>query len=316
MLSFASITKLWILTNSSTNRFNPPVLPQVSKTIWQTSLPATNYATLCPGMQRLPRVGTFAAEILSAGAFLLKWLVKVCVYTPGMIPIWKDGGNCPAQGAAYRHSVLQNCGQDLFSLEDFFDSLDDAGAVFWHSLSIVASDLNSQQSTNPFSDILNGMSQYGQGSVDLWAARQGVITLTKIPIAEQLKSVLAVVNGGPGSVAAAVSSGFQISAGSIAWARFYFKTLSDIALTLTKALLNANAVTSQVTLAFPLFYSEFKPGFAGRLAHPLDAALRHADLLRQHHYGQASTGLRGHQAHAGLRQPLGCAGLLVLHSRR
>ena len=202
-------------------------------------------------MQRMPRFSTFAAELLNSAIFLLKWVVHVAVYTPGMIPIWRAGGACPTQGASYRHSILQNCAQNLFSLEDFFDSLDDAGAVFWHSLSLIATDLNTNQKTNPLSDILNGMAQYGQGSVDLWATRQGVITLTKVPIADQLKSVLAVIQGGPGSVASSVASGFQVSAGSIAWARFYFRTFSDLALTLTKTLLNSDAVTSQVMLEIP-----------------------------------------------------------------
>jgi len=205
-------------------------------------------------MQRLPRLGTLVAEILNAGIFLLRWVVGVAVYTPGMIPIWQAGGACPTN--SYRHSVLHNCAQDLFSLDDLFDSLDDAGAVFWHSLSIVAADLNAF-SPNPLSDILDGMAQYGQGSVDLWAARQGIITLTKIPVAEQLKSVLAVIQGGPGSVASAVASGFQVSAGAVAWARFYFRTFSDLALTLTKTLLSSSSVTSQVfllSLDIPSYY--------------------------------------------------------------
>jgi len=101
-------------------------------------------------------------------------------------------------------AVLANCGQDIYSLEDFFDHLDDAGLLFWHTLSTIANFVSPGGSIGPVSDILNGMAQYGQGSVDLWAAGRSIMTLTRVPIAEQVKDITAMVQNGPSSASAAV----------------------------------------------------------------------------------------------------------------
>jgi len=174
-------------TSTRTVWLNPSNM-LVAEKIWQTRLPASTYTTLCPTMQRLPRVGSFGAEVLNSGIFLVRYLMFSVVYTPGMVPIWHKGGVCPsATVGTYYHAVLNNCGGDLYSLEDVFDSLEDASAMFWHSLSLIAhlvipgGDTAAMSITN----ILDGMSQYGEGSVNLWATRNKLMTLTNIPISEQ-----------------------------------------------------------------------------------------------------------------------------------
>lgn len=227
---------------------NPPTM-KVSTTVWQTSVPASNYATLCPAMQRLPRVGTLGAEVLNSGVFLLRWAVNAILYTPGMVPIWRAGGSCPAPGASRRHSVLMSCGQTLFSLDDFFDSLDDANAVVWHSLTVIAQ-LTSPAGTDPGKlspvlDILEGMDQYGYAAVDLWSARSSVISLLQFPVYEQLDKTMAALQSSPGSESMAIAGVFKVGTAGIAWARFSYKVVSEISLVIAKEVLQGKAQTSQ-----------------------------------------------------------------------
>ena len=127
-------------TRRTTYWLNPASM-QLSLTIWQTGVPASNFAVLCPALQRLPRVGSFTAELGNAGIFLLQYVVSAVTLTPGMVKVWRAGGACPSVGgAAHYHSALGGCGDGMYSLDDFFDSMDDAAAIFWHSLSQVSLD--------------------------------------------------------------------------------------------------------------------------------------------------------------------------------
>jgi hypothetical protein len=169
-----------------------PATMRVKDTVWQTD-PAssgipTEIPSLCPALQRLPRVGSFAAELANAGVFLVQFVTNCIAYTPGLVAVWSEGPRCPAPGSALYHSVLANCGERVYSLDNFFDSLDDAGAIFWHSLSLIARLIAPEGDTltsSPIVEVLDGMSNYGQGAVDIWAAGAGVLTLTRVPIKEQ-----------------------------------------------------------------------------------------------------------------------------------
>jgi hypothetical protein len=180
---------------STTYWLNPATM-RAKRTVWQTDPASSGIPTeipmLCPAMQRLPRVGTFAAELANAGVFLVRFVTYAITYTPGLVAVWSAGPRCPAPGSALYHSVLANCGETVYSLDDFFDSLDDAGAVFWHSLSLLArliAPTSKPALAQPITDVLDGMSQYGQGAVDVWAGGAGVLMLTRIPIREQAMQV-------------------------------------------------------------------------------------------------------------------------------
>lgn len=202
-LESSPVTAWNVLTGSFTNAsrttywLNPATM-RVRRTVWQTDPASSGIPTqipaLCPAMQRLPRMGTFLAELLNAGVFLLKYVVYAITYTPGLVAVWSSSGGarCPAPGSAMYHSVLANCGERVYALDDFFDSLDDAGAVFWHGLSLVArliAPASHPAVAKPITNVLDGMSQYGQGAVDVWAGGAGVLTLTRVPIREQAMQV-------------------------------------------------------------------------------------------------------------------------------
>jgi hypothetical protein len=199
---------------------------------------------LCPATQRLPRVGSFAAEVLNSGVFLLKFAVNSVVNTPGLVRMWRAGQLCPLPGSAQYHSVLTSCGGQAFALDDFFDSVDDAGAIFWHSLSLVATLLSPSEPTaaEPLARVLTGMGEYGQGTVDLWAARASVLTLTRVPIKDQLTTIWASVESGLGQggswPAAALQGLSSGGAGLVAWSRYSYRALSVIAVEITKRVLD------------------------------------------------------------------------------
>ena len=204
-------------TSTRTYWLNPASM-RIQTTIWQTRLPSSTYTTLCPAMQRLPRLGSFTAEVLNSAIFFVRYVIFIVMYTPGMVPIWYKGGVCPSvSGGTLYHGMLSNCGGDLFSLEDVFDSLEDASAMFWHSLSLVAHLVIPQGGSTAGSirDVLDGMSEYGEGTVNLWAAKNRLMTLTNLPFADNAKQLWATLH-----TQSVTSQGAYLAGSSIlAWSR-------------------------------------------------------------------------------------------------
>jgi len=89
-------------TGYTTYWLNPATM-RMSNSLWRTAIPTSSYGTLCPGMQRMPRFGSFVAELLGAGLSVFQVVVGIVVYTPGMSRIWAAGGKCPLVGASYGH---------------------------------------------------------------------------------------------------------------------------------------------------------------------------------------------------------------------
>ena len=227
-------------TTSRTYWLNPATM-RLKQTIWETAVPSSSRAVLCPSMQRLPRVGSFAMEIINSAIFLIKFVVHSVLYTPGLVRMWKGGQTCGLTSGALYHPVLANCGEDTYSLDDFFDSVDDAAAIFWHSLSIIGTLIAPEKPVigEPITRVMEGMSQYGQGTVDLWAARASVLTLTRVPIQNQMTEMWAAVQsgleaGGPGMMQGLSAGG----AGIIAWSRFSYRAVSTITVSITKRVLD------------------------------------------------------------------------------
>ena len=226
-----------------------PSTMNIQDTIWQTSIATSNYGALCPGMQRLPRVGTFLAEMINAGVFLVRMVTFGVVYTPGMVQIWSAGGQCPSVPlGSYYHEVLGDCGSGMYALDDFFDSLDDASAVFWHGLTLLGELLVVQGDTIPqsnfVSNVLDGMAKYGEGTIDIWAARSVVLTITKLPVKDQLEGLWGIVEGGAGSMSGVATGASKVQSGMVAWSRFTYKVVLEVALMTLKLVLKREAVTS------------------------------------------------------------------------
>ncbi len=244
-------------TTSRTYWLNPATM-RLKQTVWETAVPSSSRAALCPSMQRLPRVGSFATELVNAGVFLVKFATNSVLYTPGLVRMWIGGQTCGLQSNSMYHPVLANCGEQAYSLDDFFDSVDDAAAIFWHSLSLIGTLISPERPTigEPLTRVMEGMSQYGQGTVDLWAAQASVLTLTRIPIRDQVTQMWAAVQsgleaGGPGMMQGLSAGG----AGIVAWSRYSYRAVSAIAVSITKRVLDPS-VDLNAAKVFHLIWGE------------------------------------------------------------
>ena len=227
-------------TSSRTYWLNPTTM-RLKTTIWETSVPSSSRVVLCPSMQRLPRIGSFAMEVVNAGVFLFKSATNAVLYTPGLISMWRRSQACAPPGSSLYHPMLSNCGEEAYSLDDFFDSVDDAASIFWHSLSLIGTLIAPDRPAigEPITRVMEGMSQYGQGTVDLWAARASVLTLTRLPVRDQMAQMWVAVQsglerGGPGMMQGLSAGG----AGIVAWSRYSYRLVSVIAISITKRALD------------------------------------------------------------------------------
>ena len=196
--------------------------------------------TLCPSMQILPDLGSLSAEVLVAAVLLLKMPIDLVTYMPGIGQLWSTGMICPLQ--ARGHSVLENCGSNAFSLDDFFNALEAATNNFWSSLSLLSLAVGTATPDNMASqfvqNFLNGLARYGAGSIDLWSLRFKVLDVMKT-------GPITVIQSLPTTVFASMQSGkwmeglYKVTGNGLAWARFGYTCIVKIVVTIVQnALLN------------------------------------------------------------------------------
>ena len=92
---------------------------------------------LCPALQGLPDIGTFVMESLSSAVLLFKMPI-VLLFNPFAIveALRARGSMCADNTLA--SSLLHNCGEPMFSLVDFYASVDKANTAFWSIWSFLA----------------------------------------------------------------------------------------------------------------------------------------------------------------------------------
>ena len=82
-------------------------------------------AVLCPAMRLLPSVGTFLFESLASAALLFRTPLMVLANPFAVMELLASRSiGCPENALA--HGALADCGAALFSLDDFYDSVDTA----------------------------------------------------------------------------------------------------------------------------------------------------------------------------------------------
>ena len=194
---------------------NPQSMGVRSDTMWPTELPSTLTTSLCVDSEGVPKLASIASELVVAGIHVLHRVVGGVVYAPGLAAFWRGGALCPAQHL--EHSVLAACASDVFSFDDFFDSIDAASAIFWGIPAWIAEQLEQGRmvSYSPVSDVLRGFGAYGRGTVDITQLRGGVMSLLNTPLPEQLSGVFALAKQ-PGAVAGAA----KIMGAASSWARY------------------------------------------------------------------------------------------------
>lgn len=138
---------------------------------------------LCPSMRRMPNLGSMSTELMSVPVNLARPVLNVLVSLPGLISIWGQQQSCPL--VTHGHSLLRRCGSDLFSLDDFFDSLDRANTHFWASFGIVSTRVRQDLGDDTSANIIDGIAYYGHGTTIPIAGRSRYLLLSfRMPFQE------------------------------------------------------------------------------------------------------------------------------------
>ena len=111
---------------------------------------------LCPNQRRVPQLGSLTAEMFVMPVLLMRLPVVIIVASPVLVDLIT--GDCFADSKG--HSLLMNCGSELFSLERFFDSAYRCNGHFWRILSITANFLP----PGFVQTFLNGVATVGENS--------------------------------------------------------------------------------------------------------------------------------------------------------
>jgi hypothetical protein len=222
---------------------NPQTMDVRNDTMWPTGAAAGMSLTTsmpCGVGDGIPHVGSLAAEVVASGVHLAHAVIAGTVSTPGLIKMWSGGGVCPLVSRG--HSVLATCGEDVFSTVDFFDSLDDATAIFWGIPTWVSDQLDQGKVAeySPVGNLMQGLSAYGKGTVGVLETQGGVMSLLNTPLPAQVAGMWALMRQ-PGSPAGAA----KVAAGASSWARYSARFFTKLAVDMVKlALVSGGAIAA------------------------------------------------------------------------
>jgi uncharacterized protein YqgC (DUF456 family) len=136
---------------------------------------------LCANMRRFPNIGSIVTETIAAWVNLLRPVIAIIVHLPGLIEIWRDGKPCSLN--THGHSILQQCGSEILSLDDFFDSVNRANSHFWSSFNLIAQAVRGLRQDR-LANVVDGVAYYGAATSSPMGAFAKVITSVKIPMEE------------------------------------------------------------------------------------------------------------------------------------
>jgi hypothetical protein len=101
----------------------------------------------------------------------------------GLIYIWRNEQKCAM--VTHGHSLLQKCGYDLLSMDDFFEAIDRANAHFWRSFSIISDRIRGLGHGSDYvANIIDGAAKFGQSSIVPLSGYNFFIKTVKLPIAD------------------------------------------------------------------------------------------------------------------------------------
>jgi hypothetical protein len=136
---------------------------------------------LCPAMRRLPNVGSFFAEAAVAGVEILRKVFDILTMLPALVHMWDMQQSCPL--VTHGHSLMQRCGSDLLSLDEFFDALNRANAHFWRGFAIVAERVR-DLGVDRVANIIDGVAYYGESTMSPTTTYASFVRAVRIPTKE------------------------------------------------------------------------------------------------------------------------------------
>ena len=153
------------------------------------SVAATSAAEgqLCPAMRRLPNVGSMLAEASVAFVEIVRKVLDIILLLPAIVQMWERQESCPL--VTHGHSLLQRCGSDLLSLDDFFDSLNRANAHFWRSFAIVAERVR-DMGVDSVANVIDGVAYYGESTLLPTEQFASFVRTVKLPTKEMGTQVM------------------------------------------------------------------------------------------------------------------------------
>ena len=136
---------------------------------------------LCAAMRRIPNLGSLSTELLVAGVNLLRPIVSILVSLPGLIKIWGEDRKCALSTKG--HSLLQKCGSEILSLDDFFDAINRANSHYWSSFNKIASGIRGAGQYK-LANVVDGIAYYGDATSSPMGIYSSTINSVKIPIGD------------------------------------------------------------------------------------------------------------------------------------
>jgi hypothetical protein len=207
---------------------HPQSMALRNDTMWPAPDSISYSTSICiPGLA-VPHLGTLKTELLISVVHALRFVVTGVWYAPGLVFMWKGGGTCPLVSRG--HSVLASCGDDVYSLDDFFDSADQATAVFWSIPMYIADILDSRQvvSFAPVQNLLRGFSAYGRETSSILTSGGNIINLLQTPMPSQMSELFAVIRQ-PNLAAGSAKMALGVNSMARFTARAYSKIILDSA---------------------------------------------------------------------------------------
>jgi len=133
---------------------NPDTM-QFKKTMFLPNSTAS-VGQLCPDQRRMPQIGSLFAEVVAMAILIVRLPLVIIVASPVLMDLLTG----PCYLNSMSHSLLMNCGRELFSLEDFFASAYACNGHFWRIFAIAGNFL----SPGFAQTFLNGMTTVGENS--------------------------------------------------------------------------------------------------------------------------------------------------------
>lgn len=149
------------------------------------------------------------------------------------------GGRCPL--VTKGHSLLERCGNDIFSLDEFWESCSRADGHFWRAFSIVAERVRDFRApgTSQIGTFIDGATIFAQSSVNPLTGSVGIaLSSMKLPAASVAGTVLHAFMGGvPGGA-------ISITASPLLMAKYTYLLVSGWVSKILPILLGASSISA------------------------------------------------------------------------
>ena len=196
---------------------------------------STSVGLLCPDQRRMPQLGSLVAEIIVMPILILRLPVVIIVSSPVLVDLLAGPCFLDSKG----HSLLMNCGQELFSLEDFFASAYACNTYFWNILAMVANFL----APGFAQTLLNGMATAGENSFAAFVP--GIMGIMSKVTANSPLDTLTTIQGGGGRFGPA-SMFMQTALNPIAGTHWFWRTGSRTVVQIIQASRAQRSVASVI----------------------------------------------------------------------